>query len=112
MGVHMRRGSLARTMLVAAGLVVTAMSVPAPARSEVTVASVAVNDGMITITGGNFGASPSVTLGGASLTIVSNSGSEIVAELPALDAGIYELVVSGGAEAGAEGAVRTIVTIQ
>ena len=99
------------SMLLAASLVIAALPAASLAQgaSAVTVDAVAVHDGQLTITGSNFGSAPTVTLGGAALAVASAADSEIVAQLPALESGIYELVVSRG---DPEGTVHTNVTIQ
>ena len=113
MSLKIRNPPLA-SMLLAAGLVAAALPAAslAQAAPPVTVDAVAVVDGQITITGSHFGSAPTVTLGGAALSASSASDSEIVAQLPALDAGVYELVVSQGADSDPEGGARTNITIK
>ena len=99
------------SMLLAAGLVVVALPAASLAQTaaQVTVDAVAVVDGQITITGADFGSAPTVTLGEDPLSVASASDSEIVAQIPALDAGFYLLTVAR--DAGSDPA-HVLVTIQ
>ena len=62
------------------------------------VSSAVIDGATISITGVNFGTSPSVTLGSITLgnVVVNNLGTEIHASVPALAAGSYLLTVQSG----------------
>lgn len=102
----LRKRSFAAVLL-AASLAVAVLPVASQAQAaQATIDAVAVLDGQVTVTGQNFGPAPTVTLGGAGLAVASASDTEIVAQLPALEPGVYVLIVSWGAES-----VRTSLTI-
>ena len=79
------------------------------AASPVQIGNVAVVDGRVTITGSSFGSTPSVTVGGTPLGIVSSSDTEIVAQLGALAPGTYELTVARGGAAPGDSATTTVI---
>jgi hypothetical protein len=70
---------------------------PAAARgiAPLVVNAASAEDGLLTIRGGGFGATPSVTLAGSPLVVISSTSEEILAELPRGAApGSYRLLVS------------------
>jgi hypothetical protein len=79
--------------------------------SPLRIADVAVVDSRITITGSSFGSTPSVTIAGTPLGVANSSDTEIVAQMVALPAGLYELTVSRGG-AAPEDTASTVVVIR
>ena len=74
---------------------------PAAARgiAPLVVNAASAEDGILTIRGSGFGATPSVTLAGSPLVVLSSTGDEILAELPRGAApGSYRLVVARNAQ--------------
>ncbi|MBY0497953.1 MAG: IPT/TIG domain-containing protein [Cyanobacteria bacterium] len=91
--------ALRTTALLAACLVAPIVAGGASAQTppQLTISKVEMTDGdhRITITGTNLGAeAPAVKLGAAALSIVNNSETEIVADVPALTPGSCVLMVS------------------
>lgn len=94
------------------------IAVAIPARSQAwdvsapTITTVAIVGTELTITGENFGASPVVQLGDDTVTVVRVSNTEIVAQTPALEAGIYLLSVASHAGATPEETATSSVLVK
>jgi hypothetical protein len=73
-----------------------ARGTPGPAGPAV-ITSAGADASTLTVNGSNFGASPTVTLGGTALVVTSASASQVKASLPAgINPGSYLLIVTSG----------------